>query len=207
MSRSRIFGDAALAAILLLAAVIWAVLSGGAAAASVHRTADPKRMVLRLSDLPTGFGRVSGRYVNNARAAWETVGIPLGDYLRWGRINGYEETFRRSSTVGLTEIQSQASTYKSTKGASESLHASFRAADKTKAVKHLSLNARLGYETRLYSYSTKSQGFNLIVYVVVWRYKTARAAVIGGGISGTVLPERVVAIAQKQQRRIAAELG
>jgi hypothetical protein len=51
----------------------------------------------------------------------------------------------------------------------------------------------------------KKSGFAVIVYAVIWRWKTVKASLFAGGIEGTVRPEVAVALARKQQSRIRAE--
>jgi hypothetical protein len=187
---------------MLLAAAACAVVGVGVAGASSARSPDPKLLVLRLSDLPVGFGRVSGYYANNVRAAKETKTISLSDYMRWGRITGYEEEFRRSSVTGLIDILAQASTYSTASGAGQSLQATYRAALTEPKVVQVSMGRTIGNDSRAYSYTTKSA----LVYIVAWRWKTVKATVFGAGVLGTVQPEPVIALAHKQQKRIRAQV-
>ena len=166
-------------------------------------------MVLRLNDLPVGFGQDSGHYSGNVAAAKE--GGSLADFIRWGRINGYESVFGRRAIVGLIKVSSASNTYKSARGARESLHASYRAALKPQAAglkfTRLSTGGRIGHESRLYSLTGfKEGGLTGIGYIVQWRYRTVKASVIGAGIDGTVNAQAVVNLARKQQRRIEAAL-
>ena len=111
---------------LLLVAAACAVLGVGVAGVSSARSPDPKLMVLRLSDVPVGFGLVNGYYADNTRAAKENPWVSLADFSRWGRIIGYGAEYQRSSSVGLVDIVSRASTYRTALGAGRSLHDTYR---------------------------------------------------------------------------------
>jgi hypothetical protein len=162
-------------------------------------------MVLRLNDLPVGFERVSGHYSSNAQAAKESAATTLSDYLRWGRINGYEAEFRRSAIVGLIQVTSSASTYRTALGAGRSLRDSYRSVTTEPKFHRLSIGRTIGNDSRFYSFTMKKSGFAVIVYAVIWRWKTVKASLFAGGIEGTVRPEVAVALARKQQSRIRAE--
>jgi hypothetical protein len=191
----------------LAAAVLAVIVVGTANAAST--SADPKAMVLRLADLPAGFGVTGGHYVSNVRAARESDGVTVADYRRWGRVSGYERAFTRQAFAGLAQVESSASIYKSAHGAAESLHDSFRAAARPHdglRFKRLSTGGPIGHESRFYTLRKKSGSITVDVYVVLWRYGTVRAGVTGGGVAGTVVPEQVMVQARKQQRHIKAAL-
>jgi hypothetical protein len=193
----------------LAAAAVGALVVGVANAATV--TANPRLMVLRLNDLPTGFAANGGHYVSNVRAARESKGTAsVADFLRWGRISGYDTSFTRTALVGLIQLDSNASTYKSTRGAADSLRASFRAiAQSSKSgyrFKRLSIGTTIGHESRLYTARMKAAGTTIDLYAVAWRYFTVKASTTGGGVAGTVTPETIVALAKKQQRHIQAAL-
>jgi hypothetical protein len=85
-------------------------------------------MVLQLSDVPSGFSLVRGRYVSNAQAAKETT--VKKDYAKLGRINGYESEFTRHGAplVGILQVTSAASNYKTAAGAQASIRISDLAA-------------------------------------------------------------------------------
>jgi hypothetical protein len=167
-------------------------------------------MVLRLGDLRAGFGKESAEYVSNVQVARERD-VSLGELKRWGRLRGYDVVFGKRGLVGLLQIDSSANTYETPRGARESLRGQFSAATgpngKGFVFKRLSMGGAIGRESRLYRATTKNGGVTVDVYAVVWRYSTVTAAIIAGGIAGTGDPEVVVALARKQQRYIAAEVG
>jgi hypothetical protein len=114
----------------------------------------------------------------------------------------------RKAIVGLIHVESSSSTYKSVQGAARSLHASFRQAlrPSSSRFKRLSTGGPIGHEARFYTARTKSGGVSADIYLILWRYRTVRASVVGGGLPNTVRPEILVDLARKQQRRIEAEL-
>jgi hypothetical protein len=192
--------------VLLVLALAGTLVSASSAAAP-----DTKKMVLTLADLPAGFSLDKGYYASNARAAKESANTPLAQFIRWGRINGYEADFSRSSSSGILQITSRTSTYKTAKGATDSTHESFKAEGtkqkmmgQTVVFKRISTGARIGHEARMYAVEVKSEGISVIAYGLIWRYQTVKAAVLVAGISGTVDAADVVKLAQKQQARIAA---
>jgi hypothetical protein len=194
-------------------AVIAFVSGGGApvgASEVTRRSPDPKEMVLRPGDLPAGFGNESAEYVSNLQVARERD-VTLGQLKRWGRLSGYDVVFGKRGLVGLLQIDSSANTYETPRGARASLRGQFAAATgpngKGLVFKRLSTGGAIGHEARLYRATTKNGGVTVDVYAVVWRYSTVTAAIIAGAIAGTADPEAVVALARKQQRYIAAEVG
>jgi hypothetical protein len=174
------------------------------AATAAHQVVDTKRMVLQLADVPTGFERTKGRYVSNQQAAKESPGK---NYAKLGRLTGYEADFKRSGSriVGVLLITSSASVYKTARGASASLAASKQSARKARPpFRRLSLRTRLGNEAAMYVTTTRENGFKVEVYSIVWRSRNIFAAIIVGAFASTADPTQAVALAQKQQRRIAA---
>jgi hypothetical protein len=192
----------------LAAACVGLMVVGTAAASST--AANPRLMVLRLTDLPAGFAANGGHYSGNVRAAKDSNGAAsVAAFLRWGRITGYDNSFTRTALLGLIQVESSASTYKSVRGAADSLHASYRQALKPiNGVRYtrLSTGGPIGHESRMYTGRTKSGGTSLVVYLIAWRYFTVKAATIGAGVAGTVTPETIVALARKQQRHIVQAL-
>jgi hypothetical protein len=175
--------------------LVFAVGQAGAAKSSD----DPKAMVLKLIDLPVGFGLENRHYVSNAKAAKEASGgASLAEYIKWGRISGYEANFAREALLGLIRVVSEANTYRSVGGARDSLHASFRAAATRRfegyKFKRLSTGGRIGHEARLYSATVRRGGIRLAVFAVVWRYFKVKASVVGVGVAGTVTPTQLSAL-------------
>jgi len=188
---------------LLGALGVCALVTSGAPAASAP---DTKQMVLRLQDAPAGFERTRGRYVSNKQAAAETQ-VPK-DYTKLGRITGYEAEFQKGGLVGLLQITSYSSTYKTARGAHDTLLGSAAGAEKaTPRFRRLALGGSLGHEARLYKTTITNNGTKIDVVSLIWRYKNIYSALLTGGISGTFDPAVVVALGRKQQARIRAAAG
>jgi hypothetical protein len=163
-------------------------------------------MVLRLQDAPAGFERTKGRYVSNKQAAAETQ-VPK-DYVKLGRITGYEAEFHKGGLVGLLQITSSSSTYKTARGAHDSLLISAAAAEKTTPrFRRLALGGSLGHEARLYKTTITNNGTKIDVVSLIWRYKNIYSALLTGGNSGSFDPAVVVALGRKQQARILKAAG
>jgi hypothetical protein len=188
---------------LLIAIGVTAVAATAAFAATAP---DTKQMVLRLQDAPAGFERTKGRYVSNKQAAAETQ-VPK-DYVKLGRITGYEAEFQKGGLVGLLQITSSSSTYKTARGAHDSLLGSAAGAEKaTPRFRRLALGGSLGHEARLYKTTITNNGTKIDVVSLIWRYKNIYSALLTGGISGSFDPAVVVALGRKQQARILKAAG
>ena len=159
-------------------------------------TVDPKRMVLRLSDLPTGFALDHAYYADNVRAAKESQ-TPLALLVRWGRINGYQVDYARAGNRGILHVRSVASRYGTAKGAADSLHYAFSEAGR------VFTGTRIGTESRMYTATVNSQAVPVVGYAVFWRSRTVKAGIVAAGVKGTVRATDAVALARKQQARIA----
>lgn len=160
-------------------------------------------MVLRLQDAPAGFELTRGRYVSNKQAAAETQ--VKKDYAKLGRITGYEATFEKSGLMGMLQFTSSSSTYRTPKGAHDSILISGAAAEEaTPRFRRLALGGSLGHEARLYKATMTNDGIKIDVVTLVWRYKAVYSSIFAAGVSGTFDPAAVVALGRKQQARIVA---
>jgi hypothetical protein len=190
--------------IAVLGASAVALLAIGAASAATA-TPDPKRMVLQLGDLPSGFSQERGRYVSNAQAARETK--VKKNYARLGRINGYESDFTKHGAplVGILQVTSAASNYKTAAGAHTSIRISELAAQRSKPrFRRLSVGTSLGDESRLLTVTLRQGGVTVDVYSLIWRSGRVYATILAGALSGTGSPAQIVALGKKQQKRILA---
>jgi hypothetical protein len=175
--------------------VVWSCLTAAASAA----TPGPSRMVLKFSDLPSGFAQDFSHHVSASRARKEN-----GGYLAPGYQTGWEAQYSRQAITGIIQISSQASVYLTTSAAHNSVLQGYARAKRERKLKRLSVGAPLGDEARMYSYVARSAGFEVIVYVVSWRSGRVKAGVLAGGILGTVDASRIVRLARKQHARILA---
>ncbi|MBV8080530.1 MAG: hypothetical protein JO186_09175 [Actinobacteria bacterium] len=173
------------------------------ASASVGHRADPKALVLQLSDLPNGFGRDSGRYVTNAQLDAERT--THKDFRKLGRLSGYYTSYSAIAVGGVTEVSSFASIYKLGTGAHASLVQSLSQAEGEGGLELIPAAglSRLGTDARLFRQRASQNGTAVDFYTVVWRDGTVFAEVMGAGRAGTVDPDQVVALAKKQATRIA----
>lgn len=190
----------------LLGLVVIGVFTWAAIGAHAASAPDTKQMVLRLQDAPAGFERTKGRYVSNQQAAAETN--VQKDYAKLGRITGYEATFEKGGLIGMLQITAATSTYKTPRGAHDSLLLSAAGAEKaTPRFRPLALGGSLGHEARLYKTTITNDGTKIDVISLAWRYKSVYSGILAAGISGTFDPAAVVALGRKQQARIRAAVG
>ena len=173
-------------------------------------TADPAAYVLRLANLPTGFTVESQGVFDNAAAAKESA-TSVAQYVRWGRMTGYEREFAREASLGdlvrgALQISSSASIYKSVSGARASTAETIRRCRQPPA-KTLSLQEKIGEQRALCSSRMKSGGYTIQVYVVVWRRGVVKAGVAAAGLSGAISSSEAVALARKQDAAIRRALN
>jgi hypothetical protein len=186
------------AAALLLAA--FSLLASSAAAQSAR---DPKTLVLRQSDLPAGFKPAGSRYVSNAQANRESQ--VKKDYVKLGRLRGYEANFQKNATKGILYVSAAASTYKTTTGAHDSFTITAKAVETSREprFRRLSLTKKLGDEARLYKTTVTENGVKVDVFSLAWRSGEILSAVLGSAVAGTAKPADIVALGSRQQARIA----
>ena len=162
-----------------------------------------KAMVLTLRDLPPGYDLTTGHYVTNAELkrkdpAWK-------DYAQLGRIAGYNASYKTLGIGGMTAVDAFASVYKTGVGAHNSLMLTLVQAHEQDGTKLLLAGpGLLGGDTLVYR--MKGSGSNEDLYAVAWRRGSVLAEVIGAGRTGTVDVADVVALAKKQDSRIARAL-
>jgi hypothetical protein len=168
---------------------------------------DTRTMVIRLADLPTGFGVDQGAYVSNAQLAKD--GDTRKDYVKLGRLTGYNVTYKRAGFVGVLVLDAFASIYRSNDGAHDSLRLSLAGAAKDggPSFRWIPAGAALGSEARVFAVSTKQNGMAVDYFTVAWRHGRVFAEVICGGVSGQITPAQAMALARKQEAHIAAALA
>ncbi len=189
--------------ILALALPVLAAALLAEAAASAPVAMDPKTMVLQPRDLPPGFARTSGRYVSNAQNNRESK--VKKDFAKLGRLRGYEAIFQKQAINGIIHVSSAAATYKTAAGARKSMAISARSAETTREVRFRRLPVpKIGDEARLYKATVTENGIKVDSFSLIWRSELVYSAVIGSALAGTANPASVVALARKQQARIAA---
>lgn len=171
---------------------------------------DPKRMTLRLSDLPHGLAIVradTGRY-DVARAA-KTDGASVLDFRAHGYVDGYARDARRKVRVvrdilaGTFQAIAATSLWQADAGARWSL-ARTVASSGQHHFKALPAGRRIGAESHLYTYAANVDGYALRVYAVGWRDGRVRASVLVVGAKGHVSARQALRLARKQESRIAS---
>jgi hypothetical protein len=167
---------------------------------------DARSMVLQQADLPGGFGLEHGKYVSNADLAKQ--GDAAKDYDKLGRLTGYDVSYQRRAARGMLGLDSFASVYRSSSGAHTSFMQTISGAARQggAAFRWMRIAAPLGSETRAYRFTTTQSGMKLDFYTVAWRHGRVFAEVTGGGISGTMVPGELLALAKKQEARISSAL-
>jgi hypothetical protein len=188
-----------------LLAALAALASLGLPAASVATVGRAATMVVQLRDLPRGFALESSGVVTNAALTRDSH---TKDFRQLGRLTGYDATYTALAVSGLTEVDAFASIYKTNAGAHQSLlltvaHAQI--ADGA-TVEPSVAAAMPGNEALVYLTTSKNGGMKVHNYTVAWRRGAVFAEVIGGGRAGTVNPTEVLALAKRQDARIAQTL-
>jgi hypothetical protein len=179
------------------------------AAAAYGAGTDPKPLVLRLADLPSGFQQDAPHYVTKKAAA---KGVPAKTFARFGYVNGYSVVYNKrgsgnAALLGILRADSNATVYTAPTGA----HAAMRFVEanvegtKKFPVHRLAVGKPLGNEARLYKVVEKSSKLSADVYIVLWRSGRVLSTVSASGLSGKVDPAQVVALAQKQQGHVTGK--
>jgi hypothetical protein len=176
----------------LLTIAASAVLCGTASGA----TLDPRALVLREADVPTGFvlDPSESGYRSNAREAGGDAAL-LVRFKSWGRLNGYLAVFERQRA----RLESRAVVFRERRGARSVLAWYHRELVANAPAPPRRTPASIGDEAWVYRISSPAIGdFTL----AVWRYDRVFAVVVSEGIPRA----RMVALARAQQRRILAAL-
>ncbi len=162
-----------------------------AAARAASNGPDPKRLVVRLADLPTGFHwRAAGTYVTNARA--QAFARKGENFTALGRTNGYESVFHGSDQGGQVTVTSDSSVFTTPAGAHKALQ--FIERDGNDANRYRPLAA-----STLGSESTFLQVFGTAnTFLMAWRSGPVLSTVVVSGAQS----DDAVNVAKHQQRHI-----
>jgi hypothetical protein len=179
-----------------------------ACASASGASPDPKRMVLRLQDMPTGFKVGKHRYYSTPEAVASTSKVlTTADFRSWGYVTGYEADFARDPSLadlasgGAIQIISITSIYRSSVGAHRSMVKSKQFCRKP-PFQEVSVGARLGHEAHMCSYTETQGGFTAQVYVVVWRKGRFKASIFLAGLKGGTSASEAVSLAKVQLGRM-----
>jgi hypothetical protein len=183
-----------------LATVAVLTLVGTSAAAT---RPDPKTLVLRLHDLPSGFGvQTTTNYTIQGAAS--DGGVTVAQLRAWGYIAAYEADFARVAEVpktarGVFGVYSFASIFASPKGAHS------RWARRAKSCQHykvLALTTKFGDATQFCSGTITVASRVVQAYFVIWTHGNAFETVVAYGNKGRVAPTQALALAKRQDARM-----
>jgi hypothetical protein len=149
---------------------------------------------------------VKAHHFVSLAAAAKSNQRPVSKLRKWGYVNGYEVDFRRDVSLstavrGAIEAVSSLSLYLSRAGVRASLADSARRCNKAPAHR-LALRAKIGDAAYLCSLVTRSGGYTIQTYTVVWRRGRLKAAVVIAGLKGGVGPNQAVSLAKVQDSRM-----
>lgn len=181
-------------------------LAGPGAASSVPR--DVSGMVLQLADLPDGFAVTLRRDRPNPTVVRET-GVGLALLRSWGRKGGYEAVYDRpvdpgSPPAGAASVVASVSTYRSAAGLRRAFAASASRIDGAATPRNRPRKVgRLGDATRMWEAQFGQDGVSVVLYTILWRDRGVLAYVSVAGVAGRLKPAQALALARRQQARIA----
>ena len=170
----------------------------------------PEKLVLTVTDLPTGFHQTRSAVYSNASAGKET------GKLSPGRVTGWRAEYGRNDRIsGLLSVSSQVDVYSTAGAASAFLNVendirnlrrfAKLAGSVTVSIRRQSVG-RLGSESLFLVHAAQGQ-YAVDVYVLSWRFAETDAYVAGLGIADTFQSSQIVALAKKQQARIRRAAG
>jgi hypothetical protein len=177
--------------LLFVAALLAALVVQVSAAASI----DPARLVLRQADVPTGFrvDRQESKVVTTDQDARDYPEL-RAKYARWGRVTGYQARFKRRTST----LTSRADVLRNHAGARQMLAWFSHEVTSRSQLYPRPSPAAVGDGGVLYDFKVGKESFA----IVVWTHRRVFAVVGADGVAKSL----VVALARKQQHRIAAEL-
>lgn len=194
MRRPRLFTQLGLATIAALALVGTSTAAAGP---------NPKTLVLRLRDLPSGFGvQTTTNYtIEVVAAVW---GVTVAQLRAWGYVAAYEADFARVVQVpktapGVFGVRSFASTFASPGGARSQWA---RNADGCRHHKALRLAAKIGDATRFCSAIITVASRLVQAYIVSWTHENAFETLVAYGNEGRVAPAQALTLAKLQDARM-----
>lgn len=188
------------------AATIGASSKKNTTTAAAASALDPKQMVLRLQDLPTGFQTATGTGYKSIQDAAKNSTVSVAQYEAWGYLRGFEADFSLNGSLGdlmsgAAGIVSSASVYRNPAGAEQSLSSSVKQCSRSSS-RELSLSRKIGDEAHLCVAEHTSGGVTAQAYAVLWRRGRVKAAILVGGLVGTTSPTEAVRLAQRQNARM-----
>ena len=172
------------------------------AAVATAGNVNPKRLVLQHRDLPSGF-RVDGATYVPAAVAAKANDLSVARYRAWGYVRGYEVDFKQTRKVrtGVVEIASQASVYRTMRGAQASLTDSAkRCAAGSHRLRELPLPRRIAHAAHLCTITGRQLPYR--IFMVLWRRGKVRGAVLVVGNKHGVAARDAIKLALRQDAQM-----
>jgi hypothetical protein len=172
----------------------------GGSSAAIDKS-ELKGLVLQSEDLPRAFVR----FDEGRQARIDQPGGILAEVDRFGRQDGWKARYRRPgspATKGPLVVESKVDVFGDSDGAEKEL-----AQERTDLVEGLRLETSaptLGDESFVATGTQGSGRFAVRFYLVGWRHENAAATVLANGFEGKLTRAQVVALARRQQARLAA---
>lgn len=175
------------------------VLVGTSAAAT---RPNPKTLVLRVKDLPSGFGVQTTTNYTIQGVAGE-LGTTVAQLRTWGYVAAYEVDFARiqeqSKTArGVFGLYSYASTFASSSGA----HNQWAQRGDCRHRKALAVTAKIGDATQSCSGTIIVASRVVQAYFVIWTHANVFEMLVAYGNKGRVAPSEALALARLQDARM-----
>lgn len=190
-------------AILLLLVAAAAAGCMGGSDASVERT-ELAKAVLQPDDLPPAWIR----FDEGRQGVLERLRGNRADEARFGRLAGWKARYRKPGTAatrGPLVLDSRVDLFEDAGGAEEEL-AALRAEPPLGAPVE-GPSPRIGEETVILTLVEGTGIPKTRFWLVAWRQANVTGSVLGNGFANGFPLEQVVALARKQERRIAALVG
>jgi len=191
------------ASALLLGALAFAGCMGSGEDAIPESAGE--QLVLLSADLPAVFSQFDGGKLVLA----DFLPGPREDPERFGRLSGWKARFKRGGgpkTAGPLIVESRADLFEDSAGADQDLEAYLEQFEETRASSPGSSRlldvAGLGKEA--VGFTLRQPGSSAVRHITVaWRDGNATASVSVSGFEGKLTLGHVLAVARKQERRIA----
>ena len=161
-------------------------------------------LVLQPADLPPAFAR----FDEGEQVSLDRVPGPRYNPARFGRENGWKARYRRpgtTATPGPLVVESRADVFASSSGARDDLSA-YRDQFEHAVAAHLIQAPRIGDSVVA---MTQLQPGNpgIRFYSIAWRDANVTASVTANGFQGRLTLAQALALAQAQERHMAAAAG
>ena len=161
-------------------------------------------LVLQPGDLPPAFAR----FDEGEQVSLDRVPGPRYDPARFGRESGWKARYRRpgtATTPGPLVVESRADVFASSSGASDDLSA-YRDQFVHAVAAHLIQAPRIG-DGAIAMTQLQPGTPGVRFYSIAWRDANVTGSVTANGFQGRLTLAQTLALAQAQERHIAAAAG